>query len=76
MIGLLPGRSVAEQLHEHQGIVGVAHVHAPRNGVAQVLVGGGGVWGMGRSWPGFLVQAGLLGREVTGGGTGGGRTVL
>jgi hypothetical protein len=36
---------------------------------------GEGVGGMGGSWPGFLVRAGLLGRGVTGGGTGGGRTV-
>jgi hypothetical protein len=28
-----------------------------------------GVGGMGGSWPGFLVRAGLLGRGVTGGGT-------
>ena len=33
---------------------------------------GEGVGGMGGSWPGFLVRAGLLGRGVTGGGTGGG----
>ena len=41
------GQSVAEQLHEHQGLVNVAHPHAPRDGVAQALVGGGGSWGHG-----------------------------
>ena len=41
---LLPGRSVAQELHEHQGLVQVAHAHALGDGVAQALVGGGGSW--------------------------------
>jgi len=35
--------AAAEELHEHQGLVDVAHAHAPRDGVAQALVGGGSV---------------------------------
>jgi len=41
---LLPGKSVAQELHEHQGLVNVAHAHALGDGVAQALVGGGGGW--------------------------------
>jgi len=42
------GRAAASQeLHEHQGLVDVAHAHAPRVGVAQALVAGGGGWGHG-----------------------------
>jgi len=46
----LPGKSMAQELHEHQGLVNVAHAHALGDGVAQALVGGGGGWGMGGSW--------------------------
>ena len=66
---LLPGKSVSQELHEHQGLVNVAHAHAFGDGVPQALVGGGGGGGRGGSWPGFLVRAALLGRGVTGGGT-------
>ena len=38
---LLPGKSVSQELHEHQGLVNVAHAHAPRDVVPQALVGGG-----------------------------------
>ncbi len=45
------GRAAASQeLHEHQGLVDVAHAHAPRDVVLQALVGGGGGWGHGGSW--------------------------
>jgi hypothetical protein len=63
------GAAAAQELHEHQGLVDVAHAHAPRDVLAQALVGGGGGWVHGGSWPGSLVWAGLLGRGVTGGGT-------
>jgi hypothetical protein len=46
---LLPGKSMSQELHEHQGLVNVAHAHAFRDGVAQALVGGGGGWGHGHS---------------------------
>jgi hypothetical protein len=36
----LPGKSVAEQFHEHQGLVDGAHAHALGDGLAQALVGG------------------------------------
>ena len=36
--------AAAQQLHEHQGLVDVAHAHALGDGVAQALVGGGGSW--------------------------------
>ena len=39
------GAAATQELHEHQGLVDEAHPHAPRNGVAQALVGGGGGWG-------------------------------
>lgn len=42
---LLPGKSMSQELHEHQGLVDVAH--ALGDGVAQALVGGGGAWGHG-----------------------------
>jgi hypothetical protein len=32
--------AAAEELHELQGLVDVAHAHAPRDVVAQALVGG------------------------------------
>ena len=38
-----------QALLQHQGLVDVAHVHAPRDVVAQALVGGGGGWGHGHS---------------------------
>ena len=44
---LLPGKSAAQALHEHQGLADVAHAHALGDGVAQALVGGGGGWGHG-----------------------------
>jgi len=31
---LLPGQSMSQELHEHQGLVDVAHAHAFRDGVA------------------------------------------
>jgi len=46
---LLPGQSVAQELHEHQGLVNVAHAHALGDVVPQALVGGGGGWGHGHS---------------------------
>jgi len=46
---LLPGQSVAQELHEHQGLAHVAHAHVLGDGVAQALVGGGGGWGHGAS---------------------------
>ena len=38
---------MSQELHEHQGLVNVAHAHATRDVVAQALVGGGGGWGHG-----------------------------
>jgi hypothetical protein len=46
----LLGKSVAEQFHQHQGLVDVAHAHAFGDGVPQALVGGGWGGGMGASW--------------------------
>jgi hypothetical protein len=40
---------MTQELHEHQGLVNVAQAHAPRDGVAQALVGGGGGGGLGGS---------------------------
>jgi hypothetical protein len=37
---LLPGKSLAEQFHEHQGLVDVAHAHPLGDGVPEALVGG------------------------------------
>ena len=57
---------MSQELHEHQGLVDVAHAHAFRDVVAQALVGGGGGWGH----EGILALWGpVLGRCVTGGGT-------
>jgi len=42
--------SVAEEFQEHQRLVDVAHGHALGDGVAQALVGGESVGGMGGSW--------------------------
>ena len=39
--------AAAEQLHQHQGLVDVAHAHAFGDVVPQALVGGGGGWGHG-----------------------------
>ena len=44
---LLPGQCLSQELHEHQGLVDVAHAHAPGDVLAQALVGGGGGWGHG-----------------------------
>jgi len=44
---LLPGKSVAQQFHEHQGLIDVAHAHPLGDGVPEALVGGGGVRGHG-----------------------------
>ena len=61
--------AAAQALHEHQGLADVAHAHAFGDVVAQALVGGGG----GRGYEGILALWGpVLGRDVTGGGTGGG----
>jgi hypothetical protein len=38
---------MSQELHEHQGLVDVAHAHALVDGVAQALLGGGGGWGHG-----------------------------
>jgi len=58
--------AAAEELHEHQGLVDVAHAHALIDVLAKALVGGGGGWGHG----GILALWGpVLGRGVTGGGT-------
>jgi hypothetical protein len=43
---------MAHELHQHQGLVNVAHPHAPRDEVAQALVGGGGGWGHGWAFSG------------------------
>jgi hypothetical protein len=43
---LLPGKSVAEQFHQHQGLMDVAHAHPLGDGVPEALVGRG----MGASW--------------------------
>ena len=65
--------AAAQELHEHQGLVDVAHAHALGDVVAQALVGGGGGWGHG----GILALWGpVLGRGVTGGGTGEGEALL
>ena len=43
---LLPGKSLAQELHEHQGLDPVAHAHAPREGSrgrSSVLEGAGGM---------------------------------
>ena len=52
---LLPGKSMAQELDEHQGLVDVADAHAPRDGVAQALQSGGGGWGQGHSGAGALL---------------------
>jgi hypothetical protein len=39
--------AAAEELHEHQGLVDVAHAYALGHVVPQALVGGGGGWGHG-----------------------------
>jgi len=62
---LLPGKSVSQVLHEHQGLLRVAHAHAPRDVVAQALLGGGGGWGHGI----LALRGPVLGLGVTGGGT-------
>jgi hypothetical protein len=41
------GAAASQELHEHQGLVNVAHVHALVDGVPQALEGGGGGWGHG-----------------------------
>ncbi len=38
---------MAQELHEHQGLVDVAHARALGDGLAQALVGVGGGWGHG-----------------------------
>jgi len=43
----LPGKSMAQELHEHQGLINVAHAHALIDVLAQAFVGGGGGWGHG-----------------------------
>jgi hypothetical protein len=73
---LLPGQSAAQELHEHQGLVNVAHAHALGDVVPQALVGGGGGWGHGGILAGIPCAGRLAGAEgVTGGGTGGGEAL-
>jgi hypothetical protein len=43
---------MSQELHEHQGLVDVAHAHALGDGVAQALLGGGGGWGHGWAFSG------------------------
>jgi hypothetical protein len=54
----------------------VAHPHAPRDEVAQALVGGGGGWGHGGILAGIPCAGRIAGAGgVTGGGTGGGEAL-
>ena len=47
------GRAAASQeLHEHQGLLRVAHAHALGDGLPQALVGGRGGWGHGWAFSG------------------------
>ena len=57
---LLPGKSVAQELHEHEWLVDVAHAHALGDVVPEALVGGGG----GRGHGGILAPAGMCWRGV------------
>ena len=43
---------MAEELHEHPGLVSVVHAHALGDVVPQALVGGGGGWGHGWAFSG------------------------
>ncbi len=66
----MPGKSVAQELHEHQGLVDVAHAHALVDVLAQALVGGGEGWGHGGILPGIPCAGRIAGAEcVTEGGT-------
>ncbi len=44
---LLPGKSVAQQFHEHQRLIDGAHAHPLGDGLPEALVGGGGGRGHG-----------------------------
>ncbi len=57
---LLPGKSVAQQLQEHQLLVDGAHAHALGDGVPEALVGGGGVWGHGGPRQGSRSEPGRI----------------
>ena len=50
--------AAAQELHQHEWLVDVAHAHAPGDVVAQALVGGGGGWGHG----GMVAAAGHQGQ--------------
>jgi hypothetical protein len=39
----LPGKSVAEQFHQHQWLIDVAHAHPLGDVLPEALEGGGGV---------------------------------
>ena len=68
------GAAAAQELHEHQGLVDVAHAHALGDVVPQALVGGGGGWGHEGILDGIPCAGRLAGAGgVNGGGTGGGR---
>jgi hypothetical protein len=61
------GAAASQELHEHQGLVDVAHAHAFRDGVAQALVGGGGGWGHGGILAGIPCAGWLAGAGGDGG---------
>jgi len=57
---LLPGKSVAEQLQEHQRLVDVAHAHAFGDVVPRALVGGGGAGAWGDAGDSRATRPGLV----------------
>ena len=63
----MPGQSVAQELHEHQGLINVAHAHALGDGVAQALVGGGRGWRHGGILAGIPCAGRLAGARCDGG---------
>ena len=46
------GAAASQELHEHPGLLRVAHAHALGDGLPQALVGGGGGWGHGWAFSG------------------------